>query len=371
MKRSEHLFRVLLIAVLLSAAFALGLFPMLSPAEASDLKADEEVIFFPTAAYLNAEKNRWVVPVHGWVFEPEEDSIWRSVLVEELLRWLELRSELPDEEIFRHRARMFLVDNERGKTYDLRSAGLAFTTLSSGPEGHFGQTVEINRDSATSHQEGSWLPFEIVSKISGGRKRGGRVQLIPPKGMSVISDLDDTIKISGVLDKEELLANTFLKEFRPVPGMPEVYQNWAKVGAIFHYVSASPWQLYPPLAEFISRERFPPGSFTLRRFRIKDRTFFNIFASPEETKIPVIESIVSRYPDRRFILVGDSSEKDPEVYGEIARNHRDQVVRIFIRDVPGGDVSKERMEQAFNGVGRNRWRVFKDAGELPGTIIGD
>ena len=371
MKRSEHIFRVLLISVLLSAAFALGLFPMLSPAGASDLKADEEVIFFPTAAYLNAENNRWVVPVHGWVFEPEEDSIWRSVFVETLLQWLELRPDLVDDEIFRRRARMFLVDNERGKTFDLRSADLAFTTLSSGPEGHFGQTVEIDRDRAVRHQEGSWLPFEVVSRIIGGRKRGGRVQLIPPRGLSVISDLDDTIKISGVLDKEELLANTFLKEFRPVPEMSDTFRTWAEKGAVFHYVSASPWQLYPPLADFMSREGFPSGSFTLRSFRIKDRTFFNIFASPEETKIPVIESIVSRYPDRRFILVGDSGEKDPEVYGEIARSHPDQVVRIFIRDVTGSDVSKERLENAFRDVERNRWRVFKDAGELRGVMIED
>lgn len=371
MKRSEHIFRVLLISVLLSAAFALGLFPMLSPAGASDLKADEEVIFFPTAAYLNAENNRWVVPVHGWVFEPEEDSIWRSVFVETLLQWLELRPDLVDDEIFRRRARMFLVDNERGKTFDLRSADLAFTTLSSGPEGHFGQTVEIDRDRAARHQEGSWLPFEVVSRIIGGRKRGGRVQLIPPRGLSVISDLDDTIKISGVLDKEELLANTFLKEFRPVPEMSDTFRTWAEKGAVFHYVSASPWQLYPPLADFMSREGFPSGSFTLRSFRIKDRTFFNIFASPEETKIPVIESIVSGYPDRRFILVGDSGEKDPEVYGEIARSHPDQVVRIFIRDVTGSDVSKERLENAFRDVERNRWRVFKDAGELRGVMIED
>ena len=366
MKRSEHLFRVLLIEVLLSAVLALGLFSMLSPAEASDLKADEEVIFFPTAAYLNAENNRWVVPVHGWVFEPEEDSIWMSVLVEELLRWLELRSELADEEIFRRRARLFLVDNERGKTYDLRSAGHAFTTLSSGPEGHFRQTVEIDRDRAARHQEGNWLPFEVVSRISGGRKRGGQVQLIPPKGLSVISDLDDTIKESGVLDKEELLVNTFLKEFRPVEGMPEVYQSWAKEGAVFHYVSGSPWQLYPFLADFMSREGFPSGSFDLRGFRVKDRTFFNLFASPEETKIPAIEAIFSRYPDRQFILVGDSGEKDPEVYGEIARNHPEQVVRIFIRNVPGGDVSMERLDQAFRDVAQDRWRLFKNGGQLNG-----
>jgi phosphatidate phosphatase APP1 len=119
----------------------------------------------------------------------------------------------------------------------------------------------------------------------------------------------------------------------------------------------------------MSRERFPSGSFTLRSFRIKDRTFFSLFTSPEETKIPAIESIVNRFPARRFILVGDSGEKDPEVYGEIARNHPDQIVRIFIRDVTDGDVSIERLEKAFSGVGRDRWKVFRDAEELPGAII--
>jgi hypothetical protein len=370
-ERFEEIANAWLIVVFLPVVFTLLAFPMASLVAASDLKVDEEILFFPTAAYLDVENNSWIVPVHGWVFEPEEDSIWRTALVGEFLQWLELAPELKDKEIFRRRARMFLVDNERGKIFDLRSAGFSFTTLSSEPEGHFRQTVKIDRDRAARHQEGNWLPFEVVSRISGGRKRGGQVQLIPPKGLSVISDLDDTIKISGVLDKEELLVNTFLKEFRPVEGMPEVYQSWAKEGAVFHYVSGSPWQLYPFLADFMSREGFPPGSFDLRSFRVKDRTFFNLFASPEETKIPAIEAIFSRYPGRQFILVGDSGEKDPEVYGEIARNHLGQVVRVFIRDVPGSDVSKERLESAFRDVGQDRWRVFKDAGELQGAVIED
>jgi len=354
---------------ILSAVLILGTFSTATSARASSLKADEEVIIFPTAAYLDVQNNSWVIPVHGWVYEPEEDSIWRSVLVEEFFRWLELEPEENKEEIFRRRARMFLVDSERGKTFDMRSADLAFSTLASAPNGHFLQTVEINRKRAAIYQKGNWLPIELATETTGGRMFEGQVQLIPPEGLSVISDIDDTIKISGVLNREELLANTFLKEFRPVPGMQEVYQMWAKDGAAFHYVSGSPWQLYPFLAEFMSRKRFPPGSFTLRYFRVKDRTFFNLFASPEESKIPAIETIISRYPGRRFILVGDSGERDPEVYGQIARNHPSQVVRIFIRDVPGGDMSMGRLEKAFSGVMPGRWKVFKDAEDLPGTAI--
>ena len=355
--------------VSLSAFIMLLVFPVVPLAAASDLKADEEIIFFPTSAHLDVENNSWVIPVHGWVFEPEEDSIWRSMLVEELLEWLELVPELKSQELFRLRARMFLVDNERGKSFALRAAGVAFTAMPSDPAGHFKQTVRINRKRAALHLDGGWLPFEVDTGTTRGRKFEGRVQLIPPEGLSVISDIDDTIKISNVLDKRELLANTFLKEYKPVPGMAEGYRSWAKRGAVFHYVSGSPWQLYPFISDFMSREGFPPGSYALRAFRVKDRTFFNLFASPEETKIHAIEALMDQFPGRRFILVGDSGEKDPEVYGEIARNHTKQVERIFIRDVPDGDVSRERLEKAFRGVEPDRWRLFADGGQLPEILI--
>ena len=51
------------------------------------------------------------------------------------------------------------------------------------------------------------------------------------------------VKVTAVGNRRELLANTLLREFRAVPGMPEIYRGWETDGAAFHYVSASPWQL--------------------------------------------------------------------------------------------------------------------------------
>ncbi len=42
---------------------------------------------------------------------------------------------------------------------------------------------------------------------------------------------------------------------------------------------------------------------------------------------------MGRFPKRRFILIGDSGEKDPEVYREIQRRFPAQVQEIMIRDV--------------------------------------
>ena len=89
--------------------------------------------------------------------------------------------------------------------------------------------------------------------------RSGSCLLVPHDGLSIISDIDDTIKvnqlpitllhtalfsqlcshsmqlvltrqrrstqITDVLSKRELIRNTFLREFTPVPGMAGVYTS--------------------------------------------------------------------------------------------------------------------------------------------------
>jgi phosphatidate phosphatase APP1 len=45
-----------------------------------------------------------------------------------------------------------------------------------------------------------------------------------------------------------------------------------------------------------------------------------------------IENIIYKYPKRRFILIGNSAEHDPEMHGEVFRRFPDQVQKILIRD---------------------------------------
>ena len=52
-----------------------------------------------------------------------------------------------------------------------------------------------------------------------------------------------------------------------------------------------------------------------------------------EQKVSQIGEIMQRFPERKFILVGDSGEKDPEVYREIKKTFCNQVQEIIIRDV--------------------------------------
>ncbi|KAF9198644.1 hypothetical protein BGZ49_000469 [Haplosporangium sp. Z 27] len=160
----------------------------------------------------------------------------------------------------------------------------------------------------------------------------GIVNLIDPEGISVISDIDDTIKETNVTaGKRIILRNTFLREMQEVEGMANVYRKWWNQGAAVHYVSNSPWQLIPTLLDFFHTHMFPPGSAHLKVY--DSNVLKTYFTAPGENKRRSIREILADFPDRKFILVGDSGEIDLEIYTEIAIENPTQIFRIFIRDI--------------------------------------
>jgi phosphatidate phosphatase APP1 len=332
----------------------------LALAAGSPIKADEEVVFFPTSGWLDRERGRWVVPVHGWVFEPERDSGTRRRLLGELRDALKLDPRSAEAERFERRARAFLVDNERGKRVTVRAGDVTAEMEASAADGHFRGTLHL----PAARKAGRWLEFRAALPPGDGRAFVGRAQLLDPAGVSVVSDIDDTVKVSGVGDVPELLANTFLREYRPVTGMPELYRAWAKQGAAFHYVSVGPWQLYEPLAEFLRQHDLPAGSVHLQEFRWKDTSFFNLVKSREELKWRSMRPLLEAYPGRRFVLVGDAGEKDPEIYGRLARERPRQVVRVLIRHAAEGEIDRARFDRAFADVPPERWQVFRRPEEI-------
>lgn len=208
-------------------------------------------------------------------------------------------------------------------------------------------------------------PFAAVLAEGDHRIFSGEVFLVEEEGLSVISDIDDTIKITEVRDRNATLRNTFLREFQPVPGMAEFYQRLARErDAQFHYISASPWQLYEPLAELVDTHGFPRGTFALKEFRWKSRKFLSLFAHPEKFKPGVIEPLLKQFPKRRFILIGDSGERDPEIYAALARKFPNQIERIYIRNLTGEPASTERYTKTYRGLPRKLWQIFHSPDEL-------
>jgi len=339
--------------------------PLTSPSAAdavSNLKSDEDVRIFPTVARRDGDA--WVVRLHAWVYEPEDGAVVRGATLDALRAALELPPEAESSDIFNARARAFLYDNESAKHLVVRLGDAAYTLPGTGANGHSELTLRVPAAGLAA----GWATATVVPRAGDPRTFSGDVLLLADTGVSVISDVDDTIKISEVRNKQKLLENTFMKPFVAVPGMAAAYARWAGQGAMFHYVSASPWQLHDPLKTFVGDAGYPQGSMHMKLFRWKDATFFSLFQSPIEYKQPILSGLIAQFPQRKFVLVGDSGEKDPEVYAAVYRVHPQQVAGIYIRDVTDEARDAPRYATAFAGIPADRWTIFTDPTTLPAAL---
>lgn len=324
------------------------------------LQPDEEVLLFPALATRSRPAGPWQVRVHGWVYEPESDDPLRLASLAATRSLLGLPPGSENDRIFRARVAPFLFDNERGRVVRVRVSGIERSAPPSAPDGHF--ELELELPAGLSGPR----PIEVVLPAADPRHFTQRAHLVEPEGILVVSDIDDTVKVSHVGDTSRLLRATFLDPFEAVPGMAERYRAWAlEAGAHLHFVSASPWQLYAPLHSFLAEQGFPEATFSLKRIRLKDPSALALVDDPLAAKTAAIEALLARLPARRVVLVGDSGERDPEVYAGLARSHPTRIEAIYIRDVTGQARDDPRYARAFDGVPSGRWMLFRSGEELP------
>ena len=337
------------------------------------------IVFFPT--YASRTPSGWTARVAGMVARPLPERSRRRVLAVALVRrLLDLSGEELASDVFRRRAEMFLFRRVAGHRVTIAIGDRIIDAGCSDKAGHFETRVEFGDDFAAAHAVSTnagcrQLEYGGVDAGDGsgdGVPTGsGRVHLVEDAGLSVISDIDDTVKITNVADKRELLRNTLLRDFAPVAGMPEVYRRWQQSGAAFHYVSSSPWQLSDCLCGFLGDAGLPAGSMHLKLFRLKDSTPLGRLPSRKRGKRRTIERILDDFPGRRFVLVGDSGERDPDIYASIALRRPEQVTGILIREVPAKSSRKkvdERLAKLARRLPPACFSVFRSPDELPDLL---
>lgn len=212
-----------------------------------------------------------------------------------------------------------------------------------------------------------------------GFDASGHIHFAGPEGWAIISDVDDTIKITKTTSPTGILKTTFADEPETVKGMAELYKiihEQFKNPAWF-YLSASPYNLYPFLRKFI-HDNYQPGQLILRdnSWMFLGGLLQSLTTATQEYKTDRMEKIWQWLPKRKFICIGDSTQSDPESYAEMYRRHPDGWIRaIYIRKVT--DVAnmekkneQERFEKAFEGVPRNVWKVFERPEELADHLKG-
>ncbi len=353
--------------VALPLVVVLGAFLLPDAPAPSPIQSDERVVLFETTAVIDRRAPLCIVPIHGWIHEPVSSVVRMKAIEETLEAYTDVEIPANDRARFERRIGLFLVDNEHGKELTVEVGGQGGRLLpASLPNGHFRGSVELAAGKADANSVDGILSVETIA--ADARVFRGRLRLVEREGISVISDIDDTVKVSEVGNKKRLLARTFWEEFEAVPGMPELFGKWREQGVVFHYVSSSPWQLYEPLVEWLDRAKLPHASLHLKVVRLKDSSILDLIAPGSETKPPMLAEVLATFPERTFILVGDSGEADPEVYAPLLRAHPEQVVRVAIRNVTGARRDDARFARLFEGIAAERWVLFDDPKELEGFL---
>ncbi|KAF2086388.1 actin filament organization protein-like protein App1-like protein [Saccharata proteae CBS 121410] len=242
-----------------------------------------------------------------------------------------------------------------------------------GPSDRSGVSTNVVQTRGT-HEDGSF----ITSKGVDIKTHPMTTTFAEPTGWAVISDIDDTIKVTMTSSPLGILKSTFVDTPTPVKGMPEFYAHLRKVlkNPPFWYLSASPYNLYPFLRDFRT-EHYPTGPLLLREASWMNLAGFltSLTAGTQAYKVRRMKVIHKLFPRRMFMCIGDSTQSDPEAYGEMARKHPGWIGGIFIRKVTGVaeiDEAKknvpERFEKAFKDVPKEIWYVFEDPAELYGKV---
>ena len=157
--------------------------------------------------------------------------------------------------------------------------------------------------------------------------------LVPNQGLTVISDIDDILRVTMIYEPKEGLLNSFARAFTPWLNMPEIYANWSSSldDIHFHYLTTTPEQVTRNYMDFIYKT-YPGGSFDTRPLNFSD-----VSATLHIRKF-LLEKYFQSFPQRKVILVADTSNTDVmQYYPAMASEFPGQVQCIFIRNTSATD----------------------------------
>jgi phosphatidate phosphatase APP1 len=213
--------------------------------------------------------------------------------------------------------RQLAASNRVGAAVEVTFLGRTAQTMS-GHDGEF--EVSIAAAPGAPFPPGA----QPLSVAAGGAKAQGVVHVVPESApFLLVSDFDDTVAVTRVKSARGLVTAALFEDgdTQPaVPGMDALYRCLAGRAPLL-FVSGSPIQFAPRIARFLEKNAFPPAALYLRNLGFKTLSGY---------KEPVLRLLAERF-SQPFVLVGDSGEKDPEIYAAFAKQHPGRVMRIYVR----------------------------------------
>ncbi len=212
--------------------------------------------------------------------------------------------------------------------------------------GFFSFHFNIREKSGTLSSK-DWHPvsFHLIDEIVEDQPEvtaKGEVMIVTPeKKRIIVSDIDDTILISHstqTLKKLRLMLFKNALTRTPFEGVTSLYRalergRYKNELHPFFYVSSSEWNLYDLLENFFDHNNIPKGVFMLRKMEVSIYKFWKSGRGNHEHKYEKIKFLLEFFKEQKFILIGDSGQKDPQIYTRLANEFPGRIETIYIRKI--------------------------------------
>jgi phosphatidate phosphatase APP1 len=242
--------------------------------------------------------------------------------------------------------------NWQGKEYEVTSAKDGFFRF----EFDAGEKLE-----AGEHEiEVELLDVDDDDDTANVLAKGKGCILIPHTTQYVfISDIDDTFLVSHSSNLRKRLYVLLTKNAhsrKPFEGVVNHYRLLARAEAKdgvlnpFFFVSSSEWNLYDFIVEFSKTNSLPKGVFLLNQIKQLSQVW-KTGQNNHSTKFMRIARIIEAYPDQKYILLGDDSQQDPNIYSALVEYFPGKIRSVYLRHVYEKNVVnvqklKEKIEAA-------------------------
>jgi Uncharacterized conserved protein (DUF2183) len=239
-------------------------------------------------------------------------------------------------------------------------------------EGDFDTFIQIQN---TTGQSGGYLfpgngtaSIQALNIYATGTNSGNTsAYLVPTGGLTIISDIDDILRVTKIWSPTEGLLNSFARPYTPWMNMPTIYANWSRSipDFHFHYLTTTPEQVTANYMDFIYAN-YPLGSFDTRPLNFSD-----VSATLSIRKF-LLQKIFETYPKRKFILIADTSNSDVmKDYPEMATDFPGQVQCIFLRNTSSTDPTDNFPydTSGFKNLSQSMYMFFNVPDDLTGLDI--
>ncbi|KAH8677595.1 hypothetical protein BX600DRAFT_506622 [Xylariales sp. PMI_506] len=202
----------------------------------------------------------------------------------------------------------------------------------------------------------------INAYVNGTDSGNATAYLVPPEGLTIISDIDDILRVTKIWDPKQGLLNSFANNFTAWLNMPEIYANWSASipNFHFHYLTTTPEQVTRNYMNFIYKT-YPLGSFDTRPLNFSD------VSATLKIRRFLLDKIFQTFPQRKFILVGDTSNSDVmSDYPQLAKDYPGQVQCIFLRNSSATDSTDlfPYDTSGFQGLDQQQYMFFLEPNDL-------